>query len=394
MEPAIIIFWVSFSILFFCYIGYGGLLFLLNQVKKTFSKEKNQVSVAEWPAVTMIIAAYNEASILPGKLGNTLAIDYPAGHFRVIVVTDGSTDDSEKMIGEYKNVVSLHHPQRLGKLAAIGRAMEQVKTGIVVFSDANTMLNKECLKRIVVHYADPKIGGVAGEKKIVSSSQGSAIGEAEGIYWKYESFMKKQDSDFHTVVGAAGELFSIRTELFQPSSSQLLLDDFIISMQVCLRGYKIKYEPGAFATEFPSASLQEEAKRKIRISAGAYQSIGYLKECFNFFKHFWLSFQYVSRRLLRWIFCPWMLLILFFANVFIVLHGGSPTFYVWFLTLQSFFYIIAFVGWILISRVKSMGIITVPFYFLFMNYCLIRGFIRFLTNSQPVLWERSQRQEE
>src|SRR6185436_2545820 len=124
-------------------------------------------------------------------------------------------------------------------------------------------------------------GGVAGEKKISSEQHPTAVGEAEGLYWKYESFMKRQDADFNTVVGAAGELFSIRSSLFPQLDDHIILDDFVISMKICLAGYKIQYEPGAFATEFPSASLTEEEKRKVRISAGVYQCIGYLKKALN-----------------------------------------------------------------------------------------------------------------
>ena len=174
--------------------------------------------------------------------------------------------------------------------------MREVDTPLVIFSDANTMLNEACVKKIVTHYANERTGGVAGEKKILRNQDVSAVGEAEGLYWQYESFMKKLDAGLNTVTGAAGELFSIRTALFKELKDDLILDDFVISMQICLQGYSIAYEPGAFAIESPSASLADEEKRKVRISAGAYQSVGYLKECLNIFKHPLLSFQYLSRR--------------------------------------------------------------------------------------------------
>src|SRR6185436_14213322 len=217
----------------------------------------------------------------------------------------------------------------------------------------------------------------AGEKKIINDQHSSAVGEAEGIYWNYESFMKKQDAAFNTVVGAAGELFSIRTKLFPILNDNIILDDFIISMKICLQGYKIRYEPGAFATEFPSASLTEEKKRKIRISAGAYQSIGYLKSALNFFKYPMLSLQYVSRRLLRWIFCPVMLVVLLAATIVLAIRG-SDVFYSIFLYMQLFFYMAAFIGGLIIQSGRRPGILTIPFYFVFMNYCLVKGFIKFM----------------
>lgn len=395
MLTALIFFWTSLFFLFFCYIGYGGLLYLLNVLKKLFINSTVNPEPAEeeeWPPVTIIIAAYNEGLDLRQKLENTLAIDYPTDKLKIIFVTDGSTDGSEKIIDEHAGVTLLHEKERQGKLAAISRAMQQVQTPVVLFSDANAMLNRECIRKIVVHYKDAGIGGVAGEKKIISRQEPSVIGDAEGLYWKYESFMKKQDAGFYTVAGAAGELFSIRSNLFEVPGKDLILDDFIISMQVCLKGYKISYEPAAFATEYPSASLKEEMKRKIRISAGAYQSISYLKGALNFFKYPLLCFQYVSRRLLRWIFCPWMLIVLFIANCVIISGMNAPVFYSVFLFAQLFFYTMAVVGWWLLRKGDTIGVMAVPFYFLFMNYCLIRGFIRFMKGQQPVQWERSVRE--
>ncbi|MDP4263501.1 MAG: glycosyltransferase family 2 protein [Bacteroidota bacterium] len=346
----------------------------------------------EWLPVTLIIAAYNEGSILEKKVKNTLDIDYPPEKLKVIFVTDGSTDGSETIIGKYPSFLLLHQPERRGKLAAIKRAIGQVRTPIVVFSDANAMLNRECIQKIVRHYNNPATGGVAGEKKITGSKQQSAVGMAEGLYWNYESFMKKQDAAFNTVVGAAGELFSIRTDLFPELGENIILDDFVISMKVCIRGYKIDYEPQAFATEWPSLSLGEEGKRKVRISAGAYQSIAYLKSALNVFKHPLLSFQYISRRLLRWIFCPLMLVILLTANILIVFTIASPAFYTFFLYGQLSFYMMALLGWLITSTGKKAGVLTIPFYFVFMNYCLAKGFIQFLNGKQTVLWEKSIRQ--
>ncbi|HYM93327.1 MAG TPA: glycosyltransferase family 2 protein, partial [Chitinophagaceae bacterium] len=237
-----------------------------------------------------------------------------------------------------------------------------------------------------------KTGGVAGEKKIIGNHHSSGVGEVESIYWQYESFMKKQDAGFNTVVGAAGELFSIRKELFKEFEEDLLLDDFIISMNICLQGYRIAYEPGAFSTETPSASLVDEQQRKIRISAGAYQSIGYLKELLNVFKHPLLSFQYLFRRLFRWTLCPLLLPLLFLTNFLVVSNDNSNEFYKWIFIAQLFFYCLAFAGWFFVRSGRRMGPLNIPFYFIFMNYCLVRGFIVFLRGKETVLWKKSLRE--
>lgn len=381
---------MSLGILFYCYIGYGLLLWLYNNIKVLLIKEKGE-PVWDKPPVTIIIAAFNEGEVLLSKIRNTLAIDYPKEKLNIILVTDGSTDGSPLLVKEYDEILLLHHEQRQGKYAALKRAMLQVQTPFVVFSDANTMLNADCLNRMMPHFNDEKTGGVAGEKKVLRNYFDSVVGDAEGLYWQYESFLKKMDASFYTCVGAAGELFAIRTHLFKALPNEIILDDFFISMQVCLRGFKMAYEPDAFATEPASASLSEEAKRKIRISAGAYQSIGLLKECLNIFKHPVLSFQFISRRVLRWILCPLSLLLIFAANIFLVFQNSTGI-YSTLLWVQTGFYAFALLGWGYAKAGKHAGIFTIPFYFVFMNYCLIKGFFLFSSGKHSVLWEKSLRQ--
>lgn len=390
MTTILFIFWISLTVLFFCYAGYGILLFIHNRIKFFLTGDYKDEN-AEYIPVTLIIAAYNEREVLEEKLRNTLEIDYPLDKFRVILITDGSADGSDELIAQYPSILLLHQEERRGKLAAIQRAMQFVETPVVVFSDANSLLNKECVKRIVKHYKDPNTGGVAGEKKIEQRLV-SAVGEAEGLYWKYESFMKRQDAAFYSVVGAAGELFSIRTELFQPLDNTYILDDFLISMQVCLQGYRIGYEPGAYAIESASLSLAEEEKRKIRIAAGAYQSVGFLWSNFNIFKFPALGFQYMTRRLFRWVLSPILLVVLFFTNLLLLNLNRGEGFYEIVFYIQLFFYLLAVPGWLLVRNGRRAGMLSIPFYFLFMNYCLLKGLFRFLNRKQTVLWEKSLRQ--
>jgi poly-beta-1,6-N-acetyl-D-glucosamine synthase len=392
IELVKILFWISLVSLFYCYLGYGLLLVLINKVKGLLKKTKSVIGSAEnLPAVTLVIAAFNEEAILQKKIENCLSLNYPPHLLDIIITTDGSSDNSSAIIKQYPAITHLHNEERKGKAAAVKRAMQFVKTPFVIFSDANTMLNTECIKKIAPHFSNPETGGVAGEKKIVYNGNASAVGNAEGLYWKYESYMKKLDAEFYTVVGAAGELFALRTELFADFPDEMILDDFIISMQLCKRGFIIQYEPEAFAAETPSASLAEEEKRKIRISAGAYQSIGYLKSCINVFKYPLLSFQYISRRLLRWTVCPLAIVLLFIANIFLV-RAGQHFFYSYSLVLQIIFYAAALAGWIFMMKGKRAALINIPFYFLFMNYCLVKGFFHFVARKQTVLWEKSERQ--
>lgn len=394
MLAAKIIFWVSLIIIFYSYIGYGILLWLLLKLKAAFSSRKETTDQPTFePEVTLVIAAFNEASFIQKKIENSLALDYPAGKLKFLFVADGSSDDTVSIIKQYPQIDLHYKPEREGKSMAINRVIPFVTTDFVVFSDANTLLNKDCIKAIIRHYKDPTIGAVAGEK-VVSDQSGEAgiAGAGEGLYWKYESFLKKMDARFYSVVGAAGELFSIRTALFEPVQKQVLLDDFIISMKICKKGYRVMYEPGAYATEAPSFSLKEEQKRKIRISAGGWQSVFMLKSLLNIFKYGKLSFQYISHRVLRWIVCPWLLPALFIANW--VLLYTNQQFYTVIFWCQCIFYLSAFIGWLLAQINIKVKLLYVPYYFVFMNVALYLGFVRFMNRTQTVLWDKAKRSNE
>jgi cellulose synthase/poly-beta-1,6-N-acetylglucosamine synthase-like glycosyltransferase len=133
-------------------------------------------------------------------------------------------------------------------MAAVHRAIETVTTEVIVFTDANTFLNSDALLNICRHYADQQVGAVAGEKRVNITEAADATA-GEGFYWKYESKLKAWDSELYSVVGAAGELFSIRAGLYSPVPSNAIIDDFMISMLIAEKGYKIVYEPEAFAME-------------------------------------------------------------------------------------------------------------------------------------------------
>lgn len=237
-------------------------------------------------------------------------------------VTDGSDDGTPDILQQYQGVEVHHNPARNGKITAMNRGMQFVKTPIVIFSDANTDLGKDSIQEIVRLFRNPRVGCVSGEKRIRSKDADAAAGAGEGIYWKYESTLKKWDAELYSVVGAAGELFAIRTELWQEVEKDTLLDDFIISLRVAMQGYTIQYNPNAYAIETASANVKEELKRKVRISAGGIQSVIRLWPLLNIFKYGRLSFQYISHRVLRWTLTPLLLLLLIPINLALALQEG------------------------------------------------------------------------
>lgn len=383
------IFWISLLIVFYTFVGYPLLLGFLVWVKSAFIKRTEINPTDDLPAVTLIISAFNEEDVIVAKIANTDALDYPEGKLNVIFITDGSTDNTMNIVSKHSAFKLLHEPERKGKLAAMNRAMRYVQTGIVVFSDANGFINREAIKYIVGHYANPKVGGVTGEKKIRQDGSGAVAG-GEGLYWQYESTLKHLDSRLYTVVGAAGELFSIRTELYTPLPENIVIEDFVQSLLLCKKRYVVRYEPAAYSEEQASGHLIDEMERKIRISAGGFQAIGLVSGLLNLFRYPVVFFQLVSHRLLRWTACPVALLLMPLASLTVYLGTGS-FFYGIVTILQLMFYTSALTGWYHALQNKKHRLFYLPFYFLFMNYCVFAGFFRYLGGRQDVRWRKASR---
>lgn len=394
MEIVKIAFWIILLIILYTYIGYGILLFTLIKIKRLMHKKRNvTISSNYQPDVTLFIAAYNEKQYVEAKMRNTLSLNYPKEKLTILWVTDGSDDGTNQLVEKYSEATVLHQPERNGKIGAVNRGMKYVKTPLVVFSDANTMLGKDSIQRIVQKFSDAKVGCVSGEKRIVNKDSDTASGAGEGIYWKYESTLKKWDAELYSVVGAAGELFAIRTNLYEEVEKDTLLDDFIISLKIAQRGFTIQYDPLAYAVESASANVKEELKRKVRISAGGIQSVVRLKSLLNIFKYGTLSFQYISHRVLRWTLTPLCLLLLIPAGFFLALSEGvfNLGLYSILFWLQILFYVGALTGWILQNNSIQVKLLFVPYYFFIMNLSVVLGFKRYLENTQTVNWDRAKR---
>ena len=304
----------------------------------------------ELPEVTLFITAFNEEDVVDEKMENSLELDYPADKLRIVWVTDGSDDGTnERLQTRWAGKATVHfQPLRQGKTAAMTRGMTLVDTPLVVFTDANTMVNREAIREIVLAFRNPKVGCVAGEKRIAVQAKDGAAAGGEGIYWKYESTMK---------------------------------------------GYIIAYCTNAYAIESGSADMREEEKRKVRIAAGGLQSIRRLRPLLNPFRYGVLSFQYTSHRVLRWSVTPFLLFALLPLNVTILLTGGSPVFYGVLLVLQVFFYGLGYWGYYLSTRQIKNKLLFIPYYFLFMNINVLRG-IRYLKKKRGSgTWEKAKRAE-
>lgn len=398
-----IIFWTALFIVFYTYLGYGIVLCLLVKLKELFVKPVRRVLPAadrDLPEVTLFITAFNEADIVDEKMANSLELDYPEEKLHIVWVTDGSDDGTNERLRtrwERKATV-FFQPERQGKTAAMNRGMKLVDTPIVVFTDANTMVNRQAIREIVLAFEDPRVGCVAGEKRIAVQAKDNAASGGEGIYWKYESTLKALDARLYSAVGAAGELFAVRRELFAEMERDTLLDDFVLSLRIAMQGYIIAYCTEAYAIESGSADMREEEKRKVRIAAGGLQSIWRLRPLLNPFRYGILSFQYVSHRVLRWSVTPFLLFLLLPLNVLLLLMkglaGDSCTLYGVLLVLQILFYVLGLWGYYLSTKQIKNKLLFIPYYFLFMNVNVLKG-IGYLKRKRGTgVWEKAKRSSE
>lgn len=391
MKTLEIIFFILLFIVFYTYIGYAIVLWCMVQIKKLFGRKRERIPFQEWPEVTLFITAYNEENVVKEKMQNCNELDYPKDKLKIMWVTDGTTDRTNELLAAYPEVKVYHYEERRGKTAAMNHGIRHVKTPFVVFTDANTLLNKEAVMEMVKCFENPKVGCVAGEKRVKATRKDGAASGGEGMYWKYESCLKKWDAQLHSTVGAAGELFAIRTHLYRPMPEDTLLDDFMLSMKMTMDGYIIDYCDKAYACESGSANMQEEEKRKVRIAAGGLQSICRLTPLLNIFNYGILSFQYISHRVLRWSVTPIALFALLPLNL--ALLNYRPKMYAILLLLQLLFYIAGFYGRHMACRKVRSKKLYIPYYFLFMNINVIKGFIYLnqRKGKNTGAWEKAQR---
>lgn len=382
-HAAEVMFWLAGGLVLYAYGGYAVLVAVLARLRpRTVLPGETQ------PAVSLIIPAYNEAAYIGAKLENSLALDYPQDLLEILVVSSGSDDDTEAIARRYASagVQTIVQPTRAGKEAAMQAAARQARGEILVFTDANAMVNPEALKLMVRWFADPEVGCVAGEKR-VSAGAGESAGEGEGAYWRYESMLKRLDSTVGSTMGAAGELLAIRASLMTAREHDNIIEDFVLSMRVVEAGYRIVHEPQAVAVEEASARFEDVFERRARIAAGGFQSVWRLRSLLDPRRGI-VWWQYVSHRVLRWALVPFLLPVLVIVNWSLV---PARPIYVPLLLAQAAFYTAAVAGWWLRrTPAGRLRIVSLPFFFSAANAAVFVGCARLVTGRQTVLWKRTR----
>jgi cellulose synthase/poly-beta-1,6-N-acetylglucosamine synthase-like glycosyltransferase len=319
-------------------------------------------------------------------------------------VTDGSSDQTPEIVSKYaaSGVRLLHQPERRGKMAAIDRAMNQVNSDIVVFSDANNYYQSDTIQKLVAPFNDPRIGAVSGSK-VIDKGDGN-LGASEGLYWKYESFIKMRESRLDSCTSVSGEILAIRKTTYVSPTMNIINDDFFIAMQVIRQGYRLVYIPDARSFERVSLSAKDEIIRRTRINAGRYQVISKAFEILPL-KRPLLVWQIISHKFLRPL-VPFAMIFMLITNILLILFASnSPSFVsslfslgypfgLAFLIIQVLFYISAWFGTLMTEhgdQSKIARLFYLPAFLTNSNFAALKGFIQFLRGSPTHIWDRIQR---
>ena len=386
------VFWASVAFLAYTYVGYPLIMFVLSslvQVKRDLEfilarRERRQRDEAtELPAVTLGFAAYNEQDVIDAKLRNILELDYPAEKLEVIVVSDGSTDETDAIVERYagRGVRLLTDGERRGKAARINQVVAEASHPIVVLSDANTMYEPDALRSLVRHFEDERVGSVCGEVRLIGPD-GSL--ESESLYWRYEVMLKFMENKLDLVLGSNGPIYAVRKDLYEPIPDETIVDDFVIPMAIRSKGYRLVYDPEAVAHEQTTGSIKGEFVRRRRIGAGNWQAAVMLRSMLNPFAGR-VAFSFWSHKIFRWT-GPLAMITAFGSHLVLAMEPG----YTILLVAHVAFYAAAAFGHFVGGKGTFASICRVPQVFVGMNLGLLCGFLRFLTDRQAVAWEQTR----
>lgn len=380
-----IIFWIALLLFIFPYIFYPVIIKLLSLLKKD-KKLKNY-----YHSISMIIPAYNEKNIISKKIENCLSLNYPKDKVEILLGSDGSNDGTNEVIEKIclvnPKIKFYNFKQRRGKISVLNDLSEKANNEILIFSDANCMLNKDCLINIDKHFSDKKVGCVSGVKRIIKLKN-NLTSKNEGLYWKFESFIKKCESKFYSLIGADGAILAIKKNLYNKQDSDTVLDDFMISINVLLKYKKrVVYETNAIAYEKSEGDYKKEYIRKVRIASGAFQSIKKLG-LINPFSYCGLGL--IFHKMLRWL-SPIFIIICTITNLIVLLDKYSVIYFI-IMILQISMYLLFYIGYLKLKNNKHCNkLVSTIFYFSLTILAQLIGFLRYINNKQKVTWEKENR---
>lgn len=379
-----IAFWASFAMVVYAYPGYAIVIRCLASIFGRRSTPPT-ISAAESPRVSLLIAAYNEESIIASRIRNALEMHYPSDKLEIVVATDGCSDNTAEIVREFSNrgVRLLEYRVRRGKATVLNDSIPQLAGEVVILSDANTFTNPQAALCLARWFSDPAIGVVCGKLVLTDPTTGS---NADSIYWKYETFLKRCEGRLGALLGANGGIYAVRRSCFSPIPTDTIVDDFVLPLQAKLRtGCSIVFDPRAIAEEETPPNISSEFRRRARIGAGGFQSLGRVWGLLNPL-HGWIAFTFFSHKILRWS-CPFFLLSLLFISV---LLWNDPL-YQWMFLAQASFYMVSALVPFVATRSRLLKPLRLTTMFTGMNVALLLGFCRWVSGIQGGTWQRTLR---
>jgi cellulose synthase/poly-beta-1,6-N-acetylglucosamine synthase-like glycosyltransferase len=371
-------FWVALVLLVYIYFGYPLVLTILAALSR---KLEDSVNVP-WPSVTLLISAYNESQVMAAKLDNALALEYPREKLEILVISDASDDGTDEIVQQYSRsgVRLVRQPLRMGKTAGLNLGVEQAGGQILVFSDANALYRPDAIRHLVRRFSNPQVGYVVGNARYIEKGVESSSAESEGLYWKLETYLKKKESLFCSVVGGDGAIYAIRKELYSP----LLptdINDFLNPLQIIVRGYQGVFEQAAICYEEAAEQFSQEYRRKVRIISRSLNALRRVPAVLNPFKNPKHWFLLVSHKLLRWL-APFFMILLFFTSLVLWRFPVYRTVAI----LQIIFYSLAFLGWIWEPKNRLGKVFSITFYFCMVNLASLIGCVKCLRGELSGKW--------
>lgn len=370
------LFWLSFAWLAYVYAGYPFFLWIAGFWRRFVPESREDY----FPRVSVLISARNEEKDILWKVNETLSWSYPSDRLELLIASDASEDRTDEILRSIKDsrLKHIRIGNRVGKNEALNRLVEMATGDLLLFSDANSHIGKDCLHSMVRYFADPRVGAVTGTEHTQREEAELAVGSGTRAYLDYEFTVSRLESRVGSVIVCDGSLFAIRRPLYHQLQPDLA-NDLELPLYIGAKGYKLLCDPHAWALEKAMRSPREEFNRKRRICGQGVLGFWRLRSCLHGFR----AWQFLSRKALRWLSLVPLTLILLST---IALHA-SP-FFKYLLGLQTAFYALALTGFLL-SRIglKGNALLTAPFYFLLVNLAAITGVLQACTGRRFAVWE-------
>jgi glycosyltransferase involved in cell wall biosynthesis len=373
-----IIFWIAVAAIAYTYVGYALLLMLVSRFRS-----KPVVRDDRTPAVTVIIAAYNEERDLAQKLENTLALDYPESKLEIIVTSDCSTDRTDEIVRSFDpRGVKLHRQtERLGKTAAQNAAVEKATGEILLFSDATTQYRPDVLRMMVPSFADDSVGCVTGTV-IYDHAADSSVSHGTRSYWNYEFLLKKHESAITSLIGVCGCMYAVRRSAYVPLYNEAC-SDFLVATTMVRQGLRAVYEPQAVCVEEPNAKGSKELAVRVRIITQTLADLWRNRDVLNPFRKGFYAVQLLSHKMMRYL-VPLFLIALFIASA---LLASKSLLYAAVFIAQACFYLAAATSVLLIRLGINSRWLALLQYFVITNVACLIAMIKFIRGERYARWE-------